>query len=235
VKYRIRVPVYEGPLDLLLYLIKKEELKICDIEISKITDQYLGYLETMKLLDLDIAGDFLVMAATLMHIKSKELLPKEEVPEEDEEDSKEDLMRRLMEYQRFKEVAGFLGDRESERIHAFTRHQGEATEAPDTEFIEANIFDLISVFSKVLIHVPEELRPELAQEAYTVEEKIGSILELMRDQSQVLFTALFESMHNRSEVIATFLAILELIRIKEVIVRQTVAFGEIYVVRVEKP
>ncbi|MBI2870777.1 MAG: segregation/condensation protein A [Candidatus Omnitrophica bacterium] len=235
-KYRIRVPIYEGPLDLLLYLIKKDEIDVCDIPIARITEQYLEYLELMQLLDLEIAGEFLVMAATLMHIKSRSLLPPEALPpEEEEEDPRGDLVSRLLEYQKYKEVAGFLGERETDRLKLFT-HRPEAGEVGrETEYIEASIFDLISVFSKVLVKLPDETGQGVPEEEFTIEEKMGAVLEALKVRTQMLFTELLERMRSRNEVIATFLAVLELIRVKEIVVRQLAAFGDIYLVRVEKP
>ena len=235
-KYRFRVPVYEGPLDLLLYLIKRDEIDICDIPVARITEQYLEYLELMQLLDLEIAGDFLVMAATLMHIKSKVLLPpKERTPEEPEEDPRQGLVSRLLEYQKYKEVGGFLGDRETDHRKLFSRPKGAERPTAERAYIEASIFDLIGVFSKVLVGLPEGAVEDLAEDEHTLEDKMGVVVDALREQAKVLFTDLFGKMRSRAEVIATFLAVLELIRMKEVTVRQTGPFRDIYLMRVEKP
>lgn len=160
--YKVKLDVFEGPLDLLLYLIQKEEVDIYDIPISKITDQYLEYLELMQLLDLNIAGEFLVMAATLMHIKSKLLLPPDETEEIDrqEEDPRAELVKRLLEYKKFKEAASELSERESTQKHFFARvGSGVKTDElppPEDKFFEASLFDLITAFTKVLKDVPKD-------------------------------------------------------------------------------
>ena len=160
--YKVKLDVFEGPLDLLLYLIKKNEIDIYDIPIASITEQYLEYIDLMRMLDLNIAGEFLVMAATLIHIKSKMLLPpdeKELLPEE-EEDPREELVRRLVEYKKFKEVAGILQDLEGQRKKMFTRDIPFEVE-PGEVFFEASLFDLITAFTRVLKDVPKDIFQEI--------------------------------------------------------------------------
>lgn len=233
--YKVKLDVFEGPLDLLLYLIKKEEADIFDIPIAKITEQYLQYLEYMKLLDLNIAGEFIVMAATLMHIKSKLLLPPEEQPPEEieEEDPRAELVRRLIEYKKFKEAAGELSELERRRAMVFPRSVDEAQYIDQTEgpYFEASIFDLINAFSTILKAVSKEAFLEVVKDEYTVEEKIHEIFHLLVEHPVINFKDLFEKSRNRLELIAVFLALLELIRVKEVVVRQRQIFGEIEVVR----
>ena len=234
--YKIKLEVFEGPLDLLLYLIKKEELNISDIPISRITDQYLEYLELMQLMDLDIAGEFLVMAATLMHIKSKMLLPPDETAQEEiEEDPRAELVKRLLEYKKFKEAASELGHMESHQKHLFPRVGPgiDISELPasEEEFVEASLFDLITAFTKVLKDIPKEAFHKVVKDEFTVSEKIHDILHMLCDRKAILFTELFKAAKNKSEVITIFLAILELIKIREIGVRQLATFGEIEIFR----
>ena len=233
--YKVKLDVFEGPLDLLLYLIKKEEADIFNIPIAKITEQYLQYLEYMKLLDLNIAGEFIVMAATLMHIKSRLLLPPEEQPPEEieEEDPRAELMRRLIEYKKFKEAAGRLSEMEARRSLVFPRSVDETQYVDQSEgpYFEASIFDLINAFSTILKSVSREAFLEVVRDEYTVEEKVHEIFHLLVEQPVINFRDLFKKSKNRLELIATFLAVLELIRLKEVMVRQKHMFGEIEVVR----
>jgi len=230
--YKVNLEIFEGPLDLLLYLIKKDEVDILDIPIAKITAQYLEYLELMQLLDLDIAGEFLVMAATLMHIKSRLLLPPEEreALEEPEEDPRQELVRRLLEYQKFKEAAQHLEEMGLERSRYFVRSETPPV-VEDGEYFEASLFDLITAFSKVLTSVPRKTFQEIVIDEFTVEEKIGYILDILKEKTQTYFTNLFANMKNKIEVVCTFLALLELIRIKEAVVRQPKLFGPILVIK----
>jgi segregation and condensation protein A len=231
--YKVKLEVFEGPLDLLLYLIKKEEIDIYDIPIAKITDQYLEYLEYMKLLDLDIAGEFLVMAATLIHIKSKMLLPPEEVESQEEEsDPRAELVKRLLEYKKFKEAASQLSHMESHQKHFFARVGADKAEVcKEGEFFEANLFDLISAFSKVLKDIPREIFHEVIKDEFTVSENIHDILHLLINRPVVYFTDLFMTAKNKGEIIAIFLALLELMRLKEVVTRQAAPFSEIEITR----
>ena len=233
--YRIKLELFEGPLDLLLYLIKREEVDIADIPIAKITSQYLEYLEVIKLLDLEIAGEFLVMAAELMRIKSRMLLPPEEQPAEEEEpDPRAELMRRLLEYQKFKEAANRLEQMEGHRKEIFTRpfkEFHEVTDQGEETYFETGIFDLIAAFSKVLQRLPKKMLYEIVKDEFTVEGKVHEIFHLLVEHAVLHFSQLFEKCKNRMEVIATFLAILELIRLQEIVVRQKMIFGEIEILR----
>ncbi len=233
--YKVKLQVFEGPLDLLLYLIKKEEIDIYDIPIAKITDQYLEYLELMKLLDLNIAGEFIVMAATLMHIKSKMLLPpdQQEGKEKEEEDPRAELVRRLLEYKKFKEAATELSQMESHQKHFFARvgtlKRPEETFDKD-EFFEASLFDLITAFTKVLKDIPKEAFHEVIKDEFTVSEKIHDVLHLLVERKRIFFTELFKAAKSKFEIITIFLALLELIKIREAVVIQTSPFGEIEII-----
>ena len=232
--YKVQLPVFEGPLDLLLYLIKKEELNIYDIPISKVTEQYLEYLEVMKLLDLDIAGEFILMAATLMHIKSKMLLPAEEKEEEtpEEADPREELVKKLLEYKKFKEVAGNLKDMRLRQRDSFARSPGAQIPTPEGEerYFEASLFDLITAFSKVLKEIPKEAFHRVISDEFTVSDKIHEILHILVEKSVIYFSELFKNAGNKDEIVTIFLAFLELIKLKEVIVKQKTPFGEIELV-----
>ena len=233
--YKVKLDVFEGPLDLLLYLIKKNEIDIYDIPIAAITEQYLEYLELMRMLDLNIAGEFLVIAATLIHIKSKMLLPpdeKELLPEE-EEDPREELVRRLVEYKKFKEVAGILQDLEGQRKKMFTRDIPFEVE-PGEVFFEASLFDLITAFTRVLKDVPKEMFQEIIKDEFTVEQKVHDLLHMLVVTPAISLFELFKNSKNKTEIIAMFLAVLELIRLKEIIVVQKKNFSDIEIVRNEK-
>ena len=235
--YKVKLEVFEGPLDLLLYLIKKEEIDIYDIPVAKITDQYLEYLELMQLLDLGIAGEFLVMAATLMHIKSKMLLPPDETEgaEQEEEDPRAELVRRLLEYKKFKEAASELAQKESHQKHFFARVgpgiDVDKLPAAQDDFFEASLFDLITAFTKVLKDIPKEAFHQVVKDEFTVSEKIHDILHMLVDRSRIMFTELFKAAKNKFEIITTFLAILELIKIREVSVGQLTPFGDIEITK----
>lgn len=220
---------------MLLYLVKKEHLNIYDIPIAKVTEQYLQYLELMRLLDLNIAGEFLVMAATMMQIKSKMLLPVEESPElEEEEDPRAELVKRLLEYEKFKEIAQELRERETRQREVFKRPKLETqNEIPlkAQGYFEASIFDLITAFSKALADVPKDLFYEVIKDEFTIEEKIHQILHLLLLEPAVYISELFVRAKNKIEIIVTFLAILELIRMKEIIACQENLFAEIEISR----
>jgi segregation and condensation protein A len=232
--YKVNLPIFEGPLDLLLFLIKKDEVDIYDIPIAKITAEYVEYMEMLQKFDLDLAGEFLVMAATLMHIKSKMLLPKPIVEEEQiEADPREELVQRLLEYKKFKDAAGSLGDMEKQRKQMSPRRA-----KPDLDNImmedyafddgqEASIFSLITAFVKVVKDFSHEDVHKVVEDEYTVSEKIHDLYHMLVDDKVIYFTQLFEKANTKLEAITIFLAILELIKLNEIIVTQHDAFSEI--------
>jgi segregation and condensation protein A len=234
--YKVELDVFEGPLDLLLYLIKQDEIDIYDIPIVRITNQYMQYIDVMKMLDLNIAGEFIVMAATLMMIKSRMLLPVEDRPEmEDEEDPRWDLVRQLVEYKKFKDAASHLGDLEARQENMFAR-TGEGIQLgpePDIALEDVSIFDLISAFNEALKKAPREELKEIFAEQYTVAEKIDVIMNLMRSRGKASLSRLLNGMTHRYEMVCTFLAILELIRLKQVRATQSDHFGDIDLVPAE--
>lgn len=233
--YKIRLEIFEGPLDLLLYLVKKDHLNIYDIPIAKVTEQYLQYMDLMKFLDLNIAGEFLVMAATLMQIKSQMLLPAQETEGvQEEEDPREELVKRLLEYEKFKEIAENLRQRELEQKEVFKRPKVEIEKeglAEKEVYFEASIFDLINAFSKALEGIPKNIFYEVIKDEFTVEEKVHDILHLLLVTESVTLSALFGKAKNKLEVIVIFLAILELTRMKEIVALQKGLFEEIEISR----
>lgn len=235
--YKVKLRIFEGPLDLLLFLIKKEKIDVYDIPIVTVTEQYLEYLELMKMLDLEIAGEFLVMAATLIHIKSKMLLPPEEdeQQEEEEEDPREELVKRLLEYKQYKDVSERLKEMKDERSRVFIREgtgpKKKVLPDDDAEYFEASLFDLITAFRKVLDEVPKETFHKVIKNEYTVSDQIHRIYHKLTDRARILFSELFKKARNKSEVIVTFLAVLELIKMKEIVVVQNESFGDIEMIR----
>jgi segregation and condensation protein A len=234
--YKVKLEIFEGPLDLLFYLIKKDELNIHDIPISSVTEQYLQYIELMRMLDLDIAGEFLVMAATLMQIKSKMLLPPDETDtEKEEEDPRSELVRKLLEYRRFKEAAEALKEKELMQKEVFHRHgiKDLIEDTPDQDelYFEASIFDLLSAFSKVLKEIPKDKFYEVVKDEVTVSDKIHEIFHILVKNPVIYFLDLFKTTKTKIHIIATFLALLELMRMKEVVVKQDKVFGDIQIIR----
>ncbi|MDZ4199395.1 MAG: segregation/condensation protein A [Kiritimatiellia bacterium] len=238
-EYKVSLEVYEGPLDLLLYLIRKDEIDIADIPIGRITGQYMQYLDLMRMLDLNIAGEFLVMAATLMMIKSRMLLPADERPvdveEEPEADPRWDLVRQLVEYKKFKDAALFLQEIEGVREGVFARG-GDAVqlgERPDSDMDDVGLFDLLSALNAALSRTPKEDLRDIFSERYTVAEKLDILIDLMRREARVSMHRIFAGMRSRHEIVVTFLAMLELIRLKQVAARQHGPFEDIVIERVE--
>ena len=232
--YKVSLEVFEGPLDLLLYLIKKDEVDIYDIPIGLITDQYMEYLKLMKVLDLNIAGDFIVMSATLMLIKSRMLLPVEErkdQEEEDEEDPRWDLVRQLVEYKKFKDAADHLEDMELHMENVFARESEhvELGAAPDVDLKDASIFDLISAMNEALGRVQEESLQEIFAEEYTVGQKVSFIVENLKAVKRMCVSDMFGGMHSRQEIVCTFLAVLELIKLNKIACVQENPFSPIMV------
>jgi len=237
--YKIRLDMFEGPLDLLLYLVKKDHLNIYDIPIAKVTEQYLEYINFMQLLDLDIVGEFLVMASTLMQIKSKMLLPASQDPaEEEQEDPRAELVKRLLEYEKFKQIAENLREKELSQQDVFKRPKTEPSleeqdksKQEDGKYFEASIFDLINAFSQALKDIPKEVFYEVIKDQFTVEQKVHDILHLLLVETEVKLSTLFSKSKDKLEIIVIFLAILELAKMKEIVARQNAAFEDIIISR----
>ncbi len=239
-EYKVKFEVFEGPLDLLLYLIKKEEVDIYEVNLTQLATQFIEYIETMRLLDLEIAGEFLVMASTLMYIKSRELLPLDQqvaVEGEDEgEDPRWELIRQLVEYKKFKDAAAQLQTLEARQENIFPRLPGklELDLKPPAPRPEVSLFDLLNAVNAILKRVGQrEDARDIFEDKWTVSEKIEHLLGLLKERARLNFSELFADAVSRSEVVVTFLALLELIRLKQIVAVQPEAFGAIEIRRVE--
>jgi segregation and condensation protein A len=240
-EYKVQFEVFEGPLDLLLYLIKKEEVDIYEVNLTKLATQFIAHIDLMREFDLEIAGEFLVMASTLMYIKSRELLPVDQqavVEGEDEgEDPRWELIRQLVEYKKFKDAAAQLQVREAQQENIFPRLPGklefESTAPPPKP--DVSIFDLLNAVNTVLkrFEQREGAAREIYEDKWTVSEKIESILKINSARGAVRFSELFGSAASRGEVVCTFLALLELIRLKQLVCVQPEAFSEIEITRAQ--
>ncbi len=237
-EYKVKFEVFEGPLDLLLYLIKKEEVDIYEVNLTQLATQFIEYIELMRVLDLEIAGEFLVMAATLMYIKSRELLPKDQQVltegEEEGDDPRWELIRQLVEYKKFKDAAAQLQALEVRQESVYPRLPGKLEFEPEPTPVrpEVTLFDLLNAVNAILKRVAsrEEAR-DIFEDRWSVSEKIEVLLRLVADRETLRFSELFAGVTSRSEVVVTFLALLELIRLKQLRVEQEKEFGEIEIRR----
>ena len=232
----VKLPIYDGPLDLLLDLIKKNEMDIYDIPIAEITRQYLESLSQMKQLDLEIAGEYVVVAATLIYIKSKMLLPQDGEDEEElGEDPRSELVRRLLEYQAFKRAAKEFGLLEGERGKMFTRQISEYylseldEESVEIDSFSANLYDLLSAFQNVVMRIGHVDMHEVFEQVISVEEKMAEIQAVLLEKKRIVFSSLFQGTRSKNLLIATFLAVLEIIRTRFARVFQDKHFGEIVI------
>ena len=238
--YRVKLEVFEGPLDLLLYLIKKEEVDIYEVNLTRLATQFIEYIDLMRQFDLEIAGEFLVMASTLMYIKSRELLPVDQQVqvegEEEGEDPRWELIRQLVEYKKFKDAAARLQVLEAEQENIFPRVPGklEFENAAPPPKPDVSIFDLLNAVNGVLqrFNKREDLG-DIFEDKWTVSEKIEFVLRLVAERGMVRFAELFAGAASRAEVICTFLALLELIRLRQLACAQAEEFGEIEIRRAE--
>lgn len=235
--YAVKLDGFEGPLDLLLHLIQKEEMDIYDIQIAKITDKYLEYVNLMEQLDLDLASDFLVMAATLLQIKSHSILPKNEAKSEHNIGNQEQLVQQLLEYKRYKEAAKVLDIYAERRTTIYNRSpklHSDFDEKRSYE-IKATLFDLLTAFKNINDRITQlDLDDEyetFEEETITVEEKIAYIEKQLENSDQLLFDDLFTLTSSKLHLIVTFLAVLELIRLGTIVTVQTGLFESIYLVK----
>ena len=229
--YEVKLDVFEGPMDLLLYLIRKDELDIYDIPIAHITTQYLSFLQHLHQLDIEQASDFILMAATLLRIKSQMMLPREELGlnDEGEEDPKAELVRRLLEYQQFKDIADWLGVRKNERRDVFLRRQGpDDSVGESAQLRPVSLFDLLAMYKHVLDTVPENLVHQIVEEEVSVAECIDYLLAVLARNSRISFIDLLQG-RDRQALIATFVGILELLKAQRVRVQQARPFDEIWI------
>ena len=223
---------FAGPLDLLLYLIKQEQANIFDIPIAKITDEYLKYIRLMKSLDISLAGDFLVMAATLIEIKSKMLLPREIYDEaiEDIEDPRKELVDRLLEYEKYKSAAHMLYERSTVEQAVFPRGRVESDEV--NAETNATVFDLLTVFQKILSRHKEEIQMEIEREEVSLADMLANLKRRIYETKELNLLSFFEEMHTRRELVTAFIAVLEIVRTESVKLLQNVTFGEIILKRI---
>ena len=225
--YQVRLEeIFEGPMDLMIHLIRKNDLNIYDIPIALITDQYLQYLELMKAMNIDYAGDFLLMASTLTQIKSRMLLPAHD-GEEEEEDPLQEITRPLLEYLQMKSAADQLIERNLLGEKTFIRNpnRDEFLTSSDDEFIKIGLFELIDAFQKILERIPDGHRVELTADEISVKDKISQIVEILEAKASITFLELFSDNHDKHEVIITFLAILEMVKLTLIRIIQNVKTG----------
>jgi segregation and condensation protein A len=228
-QYRVKLEMFEGPLDLLLFLIRKEDVSIYDIPIARITEQYLEYVRAMQELDIGVAGEFLLMAATLIHIKSQMLLPRDPDAPEETEDPRSELVYQLLEHQKFKSAANVLHQRATMEAAAFTRASME-TDQNNPE-IAATVFQLFEVFREVLNRRQAVTEIEIARDEMTMAEKVAEIKGLLSNSDELNAREVFERAGSRREMVLIFLAILELVKELAIRLRQSKTFGEIVLVK----
>jgi segregation and condensation protein A len=230
-QYKVKLEIFEGPLDLLLYLIRTEEVSIYDIPIARITEQYLDYLRAMQELDIGVAGEFLVMAATLIYIKSQTLLPRDPNAPPEEEDPRNELVYQLLEHQKFKAAANVLYQRRTIEAAAFTR--GVTDSDKDNPEVAATVFQLFEVFREVLNRQLAITEIEIAREEMTMAEKLAEIKVLVARSGSIEVREIFERARSRRELVLIFLAVLELVKELVIRLRQSETFGEILLIRRE--
>lgn len=224
---KLKIGEFAGPLDLLLFLIRKEQANIFEIPIAKITDEYLRVIRLMEKLDISVAGDFLVMAATLIDIKSKMLLPKEivEESEEDGEDPLKELVNRLVEYEKFKNAAQMLWEKSTVENSIFPRGKIETDE--NNSEINVGVFDLLNVFQKILARHKEEITMEIEREEMSLSEMLANLKSRLKTHKTFNVTEFFEQTRNKRELVLAFMAILEIVRTESIKLLQENIFGEI--------
>ncbi|NBV20862.1 MAG: chromosome segregation protein ScpA [Proteobacteria bacterium] len=230
-EFKVQFEIFEGPLDLLLYLVKKEEVDIYEVNLTKLATEFIAYVDLLRELDLDIAGEFLVMASTLMYIKSRELLPKDQQVvvegEEEGEDPRWELIRQLVEYKKFKDAAGRLQEMESTQENVYRRTAPKLEFDAPAQRLQISIFDLVNAVNVILKRFTPADTRDIFEDKWTVSEKIEAIVNLIRERPAVKFSELFAAATSRTEVVVTFLAMLELIRLKQIVIAQSEAFSEI--------
>jgi len=236
--YRVKLDAFEGPFDLLLFLIRKHEVDIYDIPIHDITRQFQEYIELLKMLDLEVAGEFIEMVAILMNIKARMLLPRPLGMSDDEyEDPRTELVERLIEYQRFKEVAEDMHEIEAKQRKIFGRKYFQKIESPnedtdETYLSDVTLFDLLLAFKKALDNMPKVTYHEVKMIDVTIEQQTEYILQKISDQTMILFSELINEIKEKIVIVVTFLALLEMIRTKKIVVRQSSAFEDIRIKKV---
>jgi segregation and condensation protein A len=228
----LKIGEFAGPLDLLLYLIRQEQANIFDIPIAKITDEYLRFIRMMKRLDIAVAADFLVMAATLIEIKSKMLLPRDpSAPDDDEmEDPRKELVDRLLEYEQFKSAAQMLYERSTVEQAVFSRGKIESDE--NNAEVDASVFDILTIFQKIMARHAEEIKMEIHREEISLADMIKTLKRRIMEDSELSVLKFFEEMHNKRELVTAFIAVLEIVRTEHIRLLQSKTFGDIILKKV---
>ncbi len=229
--YEVHLEMFEGPLDLLLFLIKKDDLDVYNIPISHITREYLTYLDMMKEMNLDMAGEFLVLAATLMAIKAKTLLPSQEVLEDEGPDPRAELIAKLLEYQKFKQAAAFLEKRADEFKDVYYRGAPHFEDSEKT--LAISMFDLMASLREVLDRAEDGGKEQVLGEEYPIEEKINKIMNILAKRPFISWDELFADEKKRKSIISCFLALLELTKLQRIFIRQDGNFAKITVYKKE--
>ncbi len=234
--YKVALDIYNGPVDLLLYLIKKEEVNIYDIPIARITDQYLHYVEALQILDMNVVGDFLVMAATLMYIKSYMLLPRTELKGDEEEvdDPRLSLVKQLLEYKRYKGSAFALASKAEVQEKKWARIPGEFAEETETKEEErplagVSVWDLLQRFSQLMKQTLSHVSGKVTYDDTPIQDYMNNVLERLRLHAPLSFTSLFEGIHERKQIIGFFLALLELVRLRRLKIEQPENYADILI------
>ena len=235
--YQIKLEVFEGPLDLLLYLVEKDEVDIMCIKVARVCKQFLEYLDLIKELSIEIAGEYLVMAATLTRLKARELLPQEkqqEAAEEGEIVSREQLIEQLIQYKKFKQAGIALKKLEDEQKGTYYRTKAEEIEWAEKfeeQVFDVTAFDLLTAFKNILDRTEEDKSHQVIRENVTIDDRIEHVLSYIYDNPQAKFEDLFKEMNTKITIVVTFMAILELIKIEQITIKQECQFGQIWVYR----
>lgn len=232
---KIKIGDFAGPLDLLLFLIRQEQANIFDIPIARITEKYLEYIQTMKKLDIAVAADFLVMAATLIEIKSRLLLPRDPLADTEEEmdDPRQELVDRLLEYEKFKTAAGMLYERSTIEQAIFTRGTIESDE--NNAEVDATVFDLLTVFQKIAARYADDVKMEIEREEVSLSDMIRNLKRRILELGEVSMSVFFEEMRSKRELVTAFIAVLEIVRTESVKLMQKKTFADIVIRRVDEP
>jgi segregation and condensation protein A len=230
--YNVDLPVFRGPLDLLLYLVKRNEVDVCDIPIARVTEQFLDYLGVIQQIDVEWAGDFLVMAATLMEIKSRLLLPRSDAETDEEDDPRLELVKQLIEYKKFKDAAALLEAQAERQLTRLPRQPVEIPSAPDPAqqpLRRVELWDLVSAFGRLMRETAALQPRQIVMDETPLHVHMERIMQRLAERAPVTFTELFTPPHTRGRLLGLFLATLELIKGKRVVVEQPEAFGELWI------
>ncbi len=228
--YRVNLEIFEGPLDLLIHLIKKNDLDVYDIPVAFVLEEYMKYLDTLKELDIDLAGEFLLMAAEMAHIKSKLLLPDEEFEEEELEiDPRSDLVKRLLEYQQFKDASHTLMDRQVLGRDVFVQQTYEKIETPNDGPVEGDVYELIEAFSKILSKAPPEEFHDVSVDRISINDRIYQIVSMIKKGMTVMLDDLIGNDYSKYNILITFLALLEMSKLRMIRIYQSSSCGPVHI------